>query len=251
MGTSMLVGCRSVEKEQQREITIKEDVQLDSDVFPIEVKGVVESRLDGNKIRINVLENTGDFKAGDEVMVEYEGVNELYQDDTQRSVREEEEKTLLKEGTDVELSFWTNEMKTEDGQDIIVCEVILVKKEETSKEVLEEVKKTVDCITISYLSEKEQKVEKKITDAKIIGDVLDKVNTEYASFVFWSADDTIKEGYEFAILQEDKEIGTIKISKDGYCSVLVNEKLPWEQAGYQVENNMYQWAEELYTKAEK
>lgn len=243
----LLAGCKAKEEKQQNADSSKE-VQMDSTVMPLEISADVEKRLDNSRIKVKVLKDGGGYTANDEVTVEYNQVVIAHGDEGVRDIGTEEYEVLPEEGTHVIVTYWENEKKREEGEEILAGSQITIQENRDSEQILQALKKKIDNITISYVSLEKTAKEKKLTDKEKIGGFLDKLQTSYNVLEYQLDAYEIQDfqGYCVTISEGEKEYGVIKVNNQGECEWLVKRQLPWRQAYYKADKNLYQLIESFY-----
>ena len=247
LAIGLLAGCKEKNKEQQNAASSKE-VQLDSTNMPLEISADVDKRLDNSRIKVKVLKDGGGYTANDEVIVEYNQVVIAHGDEAVRDIGTEEYEVLPEEGSHVLVTYWEKEKKREEGEEILAGSQITIQENRDSAEILQALKKKIDNISISYVSLKNTEKEKKLTDKEKIGKFLDELQTSYNVLEYQLDAYEIQDfqGYCVTIREGEKEYGVIKVNNQGECEWLVKRQLPWRQAYYKADKNLYQWIEAFY-----
>ncbi len=271
----LLAGCKK-NAEEEKNVESSKEVQLDSTNMPLEISANVEKRLNGQRIKVKVIEDGGGFQTDDEVLVEYKQVVIAHGEEAVRNIGTEEYEELPEQGTHIIVSFWENEKKKEDGKEILAGSQITIQEKRDSQEIIQSLKKKIDKITISYISsgntDKENKViskkmskkdnkenaeekltsgkpsNKEINDKGQIGKILDKLQVAYHTLDYQLDAYEIEDfqGYCVTICEGEKEYGIIKINEQGECELLVKRQLPWRQAYYKADEGFYQWVDTFY-----
>lgn len=271
----LLAGCKK-NAEEEKNVESSKEVQLDSTNMPLEISANVEKRLNGQRIKVKVIEDGGGFRTDDEVLVEYKQVVIAHGEEAVRNIGTEEYEELPEQGTHIIVSFWENEKKKEDGKEILAGSQITIQEKRDSQEIIQSLKKKIDKITISYTSpqnsDKENKVinkkmlkkdnkenakenltngqsfYKEVNDKGQIGKILDKLNDAYRSLDYQLDAYEIEEfeGYQVTICEGENDCAIIKINQQGECELLVKRQLPWRQAYYIADKGFYRWVDALY-----
>ncbi len=271
----LLAGCKK-NAEEEKNVESSKEVQLDSTNMPLEISANVEKRLNGQRIKVKVIEDGGGFQTDDEVLVEYKQVVIAHGEEAVRNIGTEEYEELPEQGTHIIVSFWENEKKKEDGKEILAGSQITIQEKRDSQEIIQSLKKKIDKITISYTSpqntDKENKVinkkmlkkdnkenakenltngksfYKEVNDKGQIGKILDKLNDAYRSLDYQLDAYEIEEfeGYQVTICEGENDCAIIKINQQGECELLVKRQLPWRQAYYIADKGFYRWVDALY-----
>ncbi len=271
----LLAGCKK-NAEEEKKVESSKEVQLDSTNMPLEISANVEKRLNGQRIKVKVIEDGGGFQTDDEVLVEYKQVVIAHGEEAVRNIGTEEYEELPEQGTHIIVSFWENEKKKEDGKEILAGSQITIQEKRDSQEIIQSLKKKIDKITISYTSpqnsDKENKVinkkmlkkdnkenakenltngqsfYKEVNDKGQIGKILDKLNDAYRSLDYQLDAYEIEEfeGYQVTICEGENDCAIIKINQQGECELLVKRQLPWRQAYYIADKGFYRWVDALY-----
>lgn len=216
--------------------------------IPFSMDAIVTKRLDKGKMQVKVIDGVGLYKKGDEVIVKYESVSIRQSTDEKiRNIKIEDFDFIPMENDKVLITYWDKQIKEEDGKRIIVSDGVSMKNDKVIGEILKKIKEKVNKISITYTrgGKENEKTLKIIENREQIGEFLEKVNKEYATWQMADYDSS-NEGYLFRIFQQENEIGSVRFSQAGVCELVIKEQLPWDMNCYEIEQSLYQWIQNLY-----